>query len=62
MKAQAQDPGRKLLFDWLGDDRSWLRMVVALLLTLIGLLGLFVVFRVVAPTPTATPSSSARVF
>lgn len=52
MKAQAQDPGRKLLFDWQGDDRSWLRMAVALLLTLIGLFGLFVVFRVVAPTPT----------
>lgn len=52
MKAHAQDPGRKLLFDWQGDDRSWLRMAVALVLTLAGLFGLFVVFRVVAPAPT----------
>jgi len=53
MKAHAQDPGRKLLFDWQGDDRSWLRMAVALMLTLAGLFGLFVVFRVVAPASTA---------
>ncbi len=51
MKAPANDPGRRLLFDWQGDDRSWLRMAVALLLTLAGLFGLFVVFRVVAPSP-----------
>lgn len=53
MKAHAQDPGRKLLFDWQGDDRSWLRMAVALALTLAGLFGLFVVFRVVTPAPTS---------
>ncbi len=51
MKASAQDSGQKLLFDWQGDDRSWLRMAVALVLTLGGLFGLFVVFRVVAPAP-----------
>jgi hypothetical protein len=51
MKAHANDSARRLLFDWQGDDRSWLRMAVALLLTLAGLFGLFVVFRVVAPVP-----------
>lgn len=51
MKAHANDPGRRLLFDWQGDDRSGLRMAVALLLTVGGLFGLFVVFRVVAPAP-----------
>jgi hypothetical protein len=52
MKAHAHDSERKLLFDWHGDDRTWLRMVVALPLTLVGLFALFVVFRVVAPTPS----------
>lgn len=51
MKAHANDPGRHLLFGWHGDDRSWLRMAVALMLTLGGLFGLFAVFRVVAPAP-----------
>lgn len=52
MKAHASDPARHLLFDWQGHDRSWLRMGIALVLTLAGVSGLFVVFRVVAPTPT----------
>jgi hypothetical protein len=50
---KAQDSGRNLLFDWQGDDRSWLRMLAALVFTLIGLFGLFVVFRVVAPVPAS---------
>jgi hypothetical protein len=53
MKQASSDADRRLLFDWQGDDRSLLRMGLSLLTTLVGLCGLFVVFRVVAPVPSA---------
>lgn len=51
MKRHAHDSAERLLFDWRGDDRSLLRMGAALVLTLAGMFGLFVVFRVVTPVP-----------
>lgn len=42
-------PARPLLFDWQAHDRSVVRMGLAMILTVVALVGMFVVFRVVTP-------------
>ncbi|MEN3941020.1 hypothetical protein WJU23_06990 [Prosthecobacter sp. SYSU 5D2] len=42
-------PERPLTFDWHAHDRSFLRMGLSMLLTLVAIVGMFIVFRVVTP-------------
>jgi hypothetical protein len=42
-------PERPLTFDWHSHDRSLLRMAFSMLLTLVAIVGMFIVFRVVTP-------------
>lgn len=56
MRTHPPDSERGLLFDWEADDRSLPRLALAGVATVLGIGGLFVIFRVAAPEaprPTA---------
>lgn len=61
MKDHPRATERALLFDWEADDRSLLRLMLAALVTLLGISALFVIFRVATPEAPRQPARSRQV-